>query len=102
MRREQSHLLRSMWYRKGARSGVDTCLYTYYAVFASEVLVVRNWSSGDIIRLLRKDGWHVVRIRGSHHQFRHTTKPGLVTVPHPRKHLPIKTASSILKQAGLE
>jgi hypothetical protein len=27
---------------------------------------------------------------------------GIVTIPHPRKELPLKTALSVLKQAGLE
>ena len=37
----------------------------------------------------------------SHHQFKHPTKPGKVTVPHPKKDLPLPMARSILKQAGL-
>ncbi|MGP9679119.1 type II toxin-antitoxin system HicA family toxin [Halomonas sp. AOP27-A1-41] len=31
------------------------------------------------------DGWELVRIKGSHHHFRHPTKPGTVTVPHPKR-----------------
>nr|WP_307870217.1 type II toxin-antitoxin system HicA family toxin [Aggregatibacter actinomycetemcomitans] len=40
--------------------------------------------------------------KGSHQQFKHDTKAGRVTVPHPRKDLQIKTVNSILKQAGLK
>nr|WP_207201805.1 type II toxin-antitoxin system HicA family toxin [Pseudomonas sp. TH32] len=47
------------------------------------------------------DGWYLVRISGSHHPFKHPTKPGLVTIPHPKKDLLDKTAKSILKQALL-
>lgn len=47
------------------------------------------------------DGWYLVRIRGSHHHFKHPTKPGLVTIPNPKKDLLDKTAKSILKQALL-
>lgn len=47
------------------------------------------------------DGWYLVRIRGSHHHFKHPTKTGLVTIPHPKKDLLDKTAKSILKQALL-
>ncbi|AMS13845.1 MULTISPECIES: type II toxin-antitoxin system HicA family toxin [Pseudomonas] len=47
------------------------------------------------------DGWYLVRVRGSHHHFKHPHKPGLVTVPHPKKDLLRKTAISILKQALL-
>jgi len=44
----------------------------------------------------------VVRIKGSHHQLKHPTKKGTVTIPHPKKDLPRKTFESILKQAGIE
>ncbi|WP_322789224.1 type II toxin-antitoxin system HicA family toxin [Carboxydothermus ferrireducens] len=39
---------------------------------------------------------------GEHHQFKHPVKKGKVTVPHPKKNIPIKTVKSILKQAGIE
>jgi predicted RNA binding protein YcfA (HicA-like mRNA interferase family) len=51
--------------------------------------------------LLQHDGWQVVRTRGSHHQLRHPTKPGLITVPHPRKDLGIGLVRAILRQAGI-
>jgi len=57
-------------------------------------------NSRDIIARLRADGWQLVRVKGSHHQYRHPLKPGLVTVPHPKRDLPIGTAHSIMKQAG--
>jgi predicted RNA binding protein YcfA (HicA-like mRNA interferase family) len=49
----------------------------------------------------REDGWKLVRITGSHHHFKHPERKGLVTVPHPKKDLPIGPAKSILKTAGL-
>jgi predicted RNA binding protein YcfA (HicA-like mRNA interferase family) len=58
-------------------------------------------SSREIIRLLKKDGWHETRIKGSHHQFKHPLKSGVVTVPHPKKDLPVGTAWAILKSAGI-
>ena len=58
-------------------------------------------NSADIIKRLKADGWFVVHVVGSHHQFRHPSKPGKVTVPHPKKDLPLPTVRSILKQAGL-
>jgi len=60
-----------------------------------------NYSSREIIKKIETDGWYLVRIRGSHHQYKHPTKSGLTTIPHPRKDLDPKTAKSILKQAGL-
>ncbi len=59
-------------------------------------------NSKDVIRMLEEDGWKEVRVTGSHHHFKHAEKPGLVTVPHPKKDLPIGTLNSILKQAGLK
>jgi predicted RNA binding protein YcfA (HicA-like mRNA interferase family) len=47
------------------------------------------------------DGWYLVRVRGSHHPFKHPVEPGLVTVLHPKKDLLKKTAISILQQALL-
>ncbi|CAM9399802.1 MULTISPECIES: type II toxin-antitoxin system HicA family toxin [Acinetobacter] len=56
----------------------------------------------ELIKIIEADGWYEVRVRGSHHHFKHPTKEGLVTVPHPKKDLPKGTVKSILKQAGLE
>ena len=58
-------------------------------------------NSRFLIGQLVADGWYLVRVKGSHHPFRHPVKPGLVTVPHPKKDLLKKTAMSILKQALL-
>lgn len=57
----------------------------------------------DMIKLLEWDGWELVRTKGSHRQFRHPYKKGLVTVPnHPGDDLAKGTLNSILKQAGLK
>ncbi|MHC1547748.1 type II toxin-antitoxin system HicA family toxin [Phyllobacterium sp. K27] len=58
--------------------------------------------SGDVISKLEKDGWYKVATRGSHIQFKHPTKPGRVTVPHPKRDIPIGTLRSIEKQSGLD
>lgn len=59
-------------------------------------------NSKDIIIALEKDGWFQVAKKGSHTQFKHSTKKGRVTVPHPKKDLPIGTVKSIEKQSGLD
>jgi len=59
-------------------------------------------NSRELIKLLKQDGWELVATRGSHHQFKHPSKPGRVTVPHPKKDLPKGTVDSVLKQAGLK
>ena len=61
---------------------------------------MKTWSSREIIRLLRDDGWIEIGQDGSHKQVKHPMKTGKVTVPHPKKSLKPKTVRSILKQAG--
>jgi len=57
----------------------------------------------DIIKLIEQDGWYLARTRGSHRQYKHPNKPGLVTVPgKPGDDLALGTLDSILKQAGLK
>lgn len=56
-----------------------------------------------LIRMIEEDGWVLARTRGSHRQYKHPGKPGLVTVPgHPSDDLAPGTLNSILKQAGLK
>jgi predicted RNA binding protein YcfA (HicA-like mRNA interferase family) len=56
----------------------------------------------EIMRVLKDDGWSIVRQRGSHRQLQHTTKSGTVTVAgKPGDELHAKTEASIRKQAGL-
>jgi predicted RNA binding protein YcfA (HicA-like mRNA interferase family) len=58
--------------------------------------------SREIIAALTKDGWKEVAQKDSHVQFKHPTKPGRVTVPHPERDVPIGTLKSIEKQSGLK
>ncbi|MBI2842634.1 MAG: type II toxin-antitoxin system HicA family toxin [Armatimonadetes bacterium] len=56
----------------------------------------------DVIKRIESDGWYIVRIRGSHRQYKHPSKQGLVTVAgHPNKDLSADTLRSIWKQAQL-
>lgn len=57
----------------------------------------------DIIRIIELDGWYFVRQKGSHRQFKHTTKTGTVTIAGKDSlDLPTGTLKSILKQANLD
>ncbi|KFK96493.1 MULTISPECIES: type II toxin-antitoxin system HicA family toxin [unclassified Serratia (in: enterobacteria)] len=58
-------------------------------------------NSKQIVKEVIAAGWVLVRVNGSHHHFTHPTKPGLVTIPHPKKDLPAGTVKSIRKQAGI-
>ena len=33
---------------------------------------------GEIIKLIEEDGWYLVAVRGSHRQYKHPEKPGLI------------------------
>jgi predicted RNA binding protein YcfA (HicA-like mRNA interferase family) len=57
----------------------------------------------EVLRLLHDDGWYLVTTRGSHRQFKHSTKSGRVTVAgKPSEDLAPGTLNSILKQARLK
>ncbi|MEX0874693.1 MAG: type II toxin-antitoxin system HicA family toxin [Actinomycetota bacterium] len=57
----------------------------------------------ELIRLIEKDGWRLVRTKGSHRQYKHPTKAGLVTVSgKASSDIPPGTLNSALKQAGLK
>lgn len=62
----------------------------------------KEMDSRDLIKKLQKDGWELVAVKGSHHQYKHPVKKGRVTVPHPKRDLPKGTVNSIYKQAGLK
>jgi predicted RNA binding protein YcfA (HicA-like mRNA interferase family) len=66
----------------------------------ADVCYTHQVTSHQVIRRLRKDGWKLVRTKGSHHQFKHPAKAGLVTVPHPKKDLPTGTVKAISRRAG--
>lgn len=62
--------------------------------------IITTMNSRQLIKQLEADGWFLVRVKGSHHQFKHSSKPGLVTVKHPDGDIPAGTLHSVKKQAG--
>ena len=62
---------------------------------------MKSYSSREVLKMLKADGWYEVACDGDHHQYKHPTKKGKVTVPRPRKDIPIRTLKSIQKQSGL-
>lgn len=62
---------------------------------------MKTYSSREVIRALKADGWYEVNCVGSHHQFKHPTKPGRTTVKDPCKSIPRKTLDCIERQSGL-
>ena len=63
---------------------------------------MKSYSSREVIQILKADGWYEVNCEGDHHQFKHPTKPGRVTVKSPCKDIPRKTLDSIERQSGLK
>jgi len=59
-------------------------------------------NSREIVRAIEADGWRRVAQRGDHVQFKHPTKPGRFTVPHPTRDIPLGTLKSIERQAGIK
>lgn len=57
----------------------------------------------EVIKRIEKDGWYLARTRGSHRQYKHPAKPGLITVAgKPGDELAPGTLSSIHKQADFK
>ena len=57
----------------------------------------------DVIKMIEQDGWFMVRRNGSHRQYRHSYKKGLVTIAgHLNDDIAKGTLNSIFKQAGLK
>jgi predicted RNA binding protein YcfA (HicA-like mRNA interferase family) len=59
-------------------------------------------NSREIIATIQRDGWVQVAQKGSYVQFKHPTKKGRVTVPHPERDIPLRTLKSIERQSGLK
>jgi predicted RNA binding protein YcfA (HicA-like mRNA interferase family) len=63
---------------------------------------MKAYTSHDLLRILKRDGWEIKHIVGSHYQLVHPTKKGKVTLPHPKRNLAIGTVRSVLRQAGID
>ncbi len=61
---------------------------------------MKSYSSREVIQLLEADGWFEVNVVGSHHQFKHPTKKGRVTVKHPDKDIPVKPSPALNDSLG--
>jgi len=75
----------------------NTCYDTY-----RKGCNVKSYSSREVIEILKADGWYEVACEGDHHQFKHPTKKGKVTVQHPVKDLHINVIKSISRQSGIK
>jgi len=57
----------------------------------------------EILKIIEDDGWYLTRQKGSHRQFKHKTKKGVVTIAFHSisDEIAKGTLSSILKQAEI-
>ena len=55
----------------------------------------------EVEKIILSDGWYQVKQKGSHHQYKHPTKLGKVTIPDHGGDLNMDTVKSIMRQAGL-
>lgn len=63
---------------------------------------MKSYSSKEVLKLLHQNGWYEIDCVGDHHQLKHPTKPGRVTVCHPVKDLNARDLKSIERQSGLK
>lgn len=62
---------------------------------------LQRTTASEVLRVLQRDGWTIVRQRGSHATLKHPERSGTVTVPRHGDTLPVGTINAILKQAGM-
>jgi len=62
--------------------------------------IIHTMTSAALIREIQAAGWPVDRVRGSHHVFKHPSRPGIVVIPHPKKDLGRGLVAAIRRQAG--
>ena len=62
---------------------------------------ITHMNSATLVKQIKAMGWVLVHTVGSHQQLQHPGRPGKVTVPHPKRDLPMGTVRSILKQADI-
>ncbi len=56
--------------------------------------------SRDIVARLRREGYELKSVKGSHHKYVHPVSRRQVVVPHPKRDLPRGTVGDIYKHAG--
>ncbi len=69
---------------------------------ARVVGTITTTDSATLVKQLEKDGWVLRGGKGSHKVYSHPTKPGHISVPHPKKDLGTGLVHMLLKQAGLK
>jgi len=66
------------------------------------VCIIHTMNSAGLIKMLERDGWILRGGKGSHKVYVHPSKPGHLSVPHPKKDLGVGLVNKLLKSAGLK
>lgn len=67
-----------------------------------EAGAMKSMKVREVIQLIEADGWYLDRQRGSHRQYKHQTKRGVVTIPGKlSSELDRRTLDSIFHQAQI-
>ncbi len=74
----------------------------YSVAFLYWVVIIPTMNSKQVIKQLESGGWTLRSVRGCHHVFTHPSKPGHISVPHPKQDLGVGLVHKLLKQAGLK
>jgi len=53
-------------------------------------------------KMVRDGGWFLQSVEGAHYHYKHSTKPGKVTIPYHSGDIPKRVVNSIKKQAGMK
>jgi len=83
-------------------TAIDKLASSFLISNAEMALKGSTMNSRQIIKQLEANGWSLRSVRGSHHVFTHPSKPGHISVPHPKQDLGVGLAHKLLKQAGLK
>lgn len=89
--------LKSAFLSGTANDGISVCTHK------SQNKRIGRIKVKHLVKLVEEVGWYLERMKGSHRQFKHATRPGIVTIPgKPKADVRRGTLNSVLKQAGLK
>lgn len=54
-----------------------------------------------LVRVLKRAGWQLKRVKQSHPVFTHPARAGIVVLPHPKRDLGAGLVAAIRQQAGI-
>jgi predicted RNA binding protein YcfA (HicA-like mRNA interferase family) len=62
----------------------------------------KRYTSRELLDMAYKNGWELVSIKGSHHNFKHKESRYILTIVHPQKDVPVGRAVDTVKKIELK